>query len=204
MYTRANFTQSGRQLEDYLEARRSLRVWPVPGPDLVAGLKAIVRGKLGFDDAFIAGLGDIKVRKHIDPRSKNHNEVIVVFQSVEARDAVKAAGPRLAGEGRSAGLRLQITSFLSNNFRMLENLGYQMKKIDNEVRRVVKFDDENQDLMMDVRISGEWKRVYPADARAARNHNPNLSFGPASMTSSNISNFFTRTPATGSNRQTWS
>ena len=115
---------------------------------------------------------------------------------------MKAAGPKLAGEGRAAGLRLQIPSFLSNNFRVLENLGYQMRKMDPEVRRVVKFDDENQDLMMDVRVGGEWRRVYPSDARAARNHNPNLSFGPSTMTSANISDFFAGpSPATGANRQ---
>ena len=65
-----------------------------------------------------------------------------------------------------------------------------MRRMDQEVRRVVKFDNEKQDLMMDVRVGGEWRRVYPTDARAARNHNPNLSFGPAAMTSANISDFF--------------
>ena len=202
LYTKANYAHSGRHLDDYLEARRSLRMWPVRGPDLASGLETFLRDKLGFDAAFIASLGDVKVRKHIDPRSKNQDEVVVAFLSVESRDAVKAAGPKLAGEGRAAGLRLQIPSFLSNNFRLLENLGYQMRKMDQDVRRVVKFDDENQDLMMDVRIGGEWRRVYPSDARAAPNHNPNLSFGPAAMTSANISDFFTRTtPATGANRQ---
>ena len=74
--------------------------------------------------------------------------------------------------------------------------------MDSDIRRVVKFDDENMDLMMDVKVGGDWRRVYPADAKAARENHPNLSTGPTTMSSANISDFFSRTtPATGANRQ---
>ena len=93
----------------------------------------------------------------MDPRSKNANEVIITFRTRGVRDAVKAAARSLAGEGRGAGIRLQIPGFLSTNFRTLENLGYQMKKVDSSVRRVVKFDDAKMDLMMDVKVGDSWR-----------------------------------------------
>ena len=86
------------------------------------------------------------------------------------------------------------------NFKLLENLGYQMRAVDQEVRRVIKFDDERLDLMMDVRLRGTWKRVRPADALKAKQNNPRISnAGPEVMSSDAISDFFATTPATGAN-----
>ena len=158
--------------------------------------------KLKFPPDDIASFGDFEVEKYFDPRSKTSNEVVVFFRSQEIRDTVKAAGPQLATYGRSAGLRLHIPGHMMGNFKILENLGYQMRAVNPDVRRVVKFDDENLDLMMDVKFGGSWKRVRPADALKAKENNPTIvSAGPEVLTSSGISDFFSSapSPATGAN-----
>ena len=146
--------QDLRREDQYLLARRSLRAWPVPGPDHLANLKVFL----------------------VD---------------------------NLAAEGRAAGVRMQVPGYLISTFRLLENLGYQMKKVDPDVRRVVKFDDSKMSLMMDVRVNDSWRRVYPDDAKKAMARTPNLSAaaGPAEMSSDNISDFFTQTPASGANAE---
>ena len=110
------------------------------------------------------------------------DEAIVVFSNKETRDAVRSAATNLAGHGKAAGIRMQVPGFLLTNFRALENLGYQMKKVNPSVRRVVKFDDDNMDVMMDVKIGDQWRRVRPADAIRAKKNTPGLPrSGPADM-----------------------
>ena len=169
------------------------------GPNLKEGLKAFFRDKLKLDDSFISDLGDMVIKRHRDPRSKVQDEVLVLFENKEVRDAIKAASPNLAGEGRKAGVRLQVPGHLLTNFKLLENLGYQMKAVDSSVRRVVKFDDSNQDLVLDVRIGDEWKRVRPSEAQAAKMSKTFRSTnGPAEMNSSSIADFFGRASAQSS------
>ena len=72
-----------------------------------------------------------------------------------------------------------------------------MRRTDPEVRRVIKFDDENRDVMMDVKINDVWRRVKPAEALRARRNTPNLSSGPAEMSFSNITDFFAPDPSLG-------
>ena len=117
---------------------------------------------------------------------------------------MKAAAPSLAGTS-SAGIRIQVPGYLTHNFKLLENLGYQMRAVDPSVRRVIKFDDDNYDLMMDVKVGDSWRRIRPAEARAAKNSNSfSVSTGPKEMTSAGIADFFTRVPnnpVTGANAQ---
>ena len=79
-----------------------------------------------------------------------------------------------------------------------------MKSAAAGVRRVVKFDDENQDPMLDVKIGDQWRRIRPAEALAAKNSKSFVApSGPQEMDSSNIADFFaglkTGTPASGAN-----
>ena len=192
-----------KRQDQYLLARRSLRAWPVPGPDHLANLKVFLVDKMKMDPSFFADAGDIKVEKFFDARSKNKDEVIITFRNKGVRDTVKAAARNLAAEGRAAGVRMQVPGYLISTFRLLENLGYQMKKVDPDVRRVVKFDDSKMSLMMDIRVNDSWRRVYPDDAKKAMARTPNLSAaaGPAEVSSDNISDFFTQTPASGANAE---
>ena len=71
-----------------------------------------------------------------------------------------------------------------------------MKRVDADIRRVVKFDDDSMDLMMDVRVNDVWRRVRPSDAIRAKRSNPNLSKnGPQDMTLDNITDFFAPPPS---------
>ena len=69
---------------------------------------------------------------------------------------------------------------------------------------MVKFDDEKQDLMLDVKIDDTWKRIRPAEAAAAKmSRSFSAPSGPVEMDSSNIADFFATAgnPATGANAQ---
>ena len=72
-----------------------------------------------------------------------------------------------------------------------------MRRVDSSIRRVIKFDDENQDVMMDVKVKDEWRRVRPAEALRAKKNTPNLSTGPSEMSFSNITDFFAPDPFAG-------
>ena len=135
----------------------------------------------------------MRVERHYDPRSKAKDEVVVVFSNKETRDAVRAAAPNLSGNN-AAGIRIQVPGHLLTNFKALENLGYQMRKVDRSVRRVIKFDDATQDVVMDVKIGDEWRRVRPTEALRAKKNTPRLSAGPAEMTMANITDFFAPDP----------
>ena len=80
-----------------------------------------------------------------------------------------------------------------------------MRAVDPTVRRVIKFDDERSDLMMDVKVGDSWRRILPSQAKAAKMSNSfTASGGPLEMTSDNIGSFFTSVssgPATGANAQ---
>ena len=105
---------------------------------------------------------------------------------------VKSAAPKLGPLGRTAGMRLHIPGFLMSNSKLLENTGYHMRTTGAGVKHVMKFDDEAQDLMMDVRVNGKWKRVRPADADGARASNPALSApsnGPETFSAADIADF---------------
>ena len=192
-------SRDARREEQYWRYRKSLRVWPVPGPDYKRSLEDFLENKLQFSRADIIGFGDFVVEKYFDPRSKAANEVTVFFRTKGVRDAIKAAGPNLATYGRAAGIRLHMPGHMMANFKLLENLGYQMRTVNSDIRRVIKFDDEHLDLMMDVKINGTWKQVRPADALAAKRNNPAIAnAGPEIMGNQGIADFFS-SPATGAN-----
>ena len=103
------------------------------------------------------------------------------------------AAPHLAGDNAS-GILMQIPGHLLVNFKALENLGYQMRKMDRSIRRVIKFDDDSMDVVMDVKMGDQWKRVRPREALKARKSTPRLASGPAEMTMDNITDFFAPDP----------
>ena len=173
------------------------------GDDLQLALKKYMQDLLKLTDDFFDEMGPVVVRRHRDPRSKADHKVIATFENKEVRDAVKAASKNLAGSAVKAGIRLHIPGYLSTNFKLLENLGYQMKSVGG-VRRVIKFDDDNQDIMMDVKIGDSWKRIRPSEALAAKRSKTFVApSGPEEMDSTNIADFFSMSgnPATGANAE---
>ena len=68
-------------------------------------------------------------------------------------------------------MRLQIPNFLQKEFKALMKLAYLLKKTNPDLRRNVKFDEENIGLFLDMQTKkeGQWKRVRPEEAKKALN-----------------------------------
>lgn len=191
-----------QQEEAYDLHRRSLLCWPIKGPNYPNAIRSFLVDKLKFSADFLVDMGHVDVKKFFDskpPPSKARapdpgssappkDEVIVTFSSRECRDKVKAAGIHLAGQ-TDAGIRIHVPGFLLDSFHALQAVGYHMKKRDPNLRRSVKFDDENRDLVMDVRVDGEWKRITSEQAKQAAKQSPDITVGPAKMSSADISKF---------------
>ena len=157
--------------DQFRAARRSLRLWPIEGGKR-EGLEDYLRSKLRLDENFIREeLGEVLLRRPLDARGKNKidNEYIVTFESKHVRDTVKAAASNLANFREMAGMKLHVPGHLQRDFQALMNLSYDLKKKHTELKRNIKFDEEDLGLFMDIRLSaeGEWKRVKPDQAAAA-------------------------------------
>ena len=194
---------SQKNEDSYWLHRRSLSVWPVVGDDASAGVKEFLRTKLKFSEEQITALGRVSVRWIKEPISKARREVFCIFETKETRDKIKAEGKKLAGQGSDVGLRAQFPGFLMDTFRLLEGIAYHLRAGDDSIRRSVKFDDVAMDLVMDVKIGDEWKRIKPAEARATVEKNPHLKRGPSELNSDDLSGLLAKnknaTPATEAN-----
>ena len=127
--------------------------------------------KLGLDGNFVLHeLGETTIRPHRDPRSKYKDEAYVTFETKEVRDAVKARASYLANfRDDQAGMRLHLPNYLQRDFRSLMGLAYELKKRHPELKRNVKFDEEDLGLFMDMQLDkgGHWRRVKPDEAKLA-------------------------------------
>ena len=161
--------KADKQETKFWIARRSLRLWPIPGGDREY-LEDYLRSKLRFDEAFIRDdLGETTISKTREPRNKNKDEYIVTFETKQIRDAIKAAAANLANFRETAGMRLHVPDHLQRDFRILMNLSYDLKKHHKDLKRNIKFDEEDNGLFMDLQLrsGSDWKRVKPEHAAAA-------------------------------------
>ena len=127
--------------------------------------------ELKLGDGTISSLGPIEVNQRPGKVADQKLEVLVVFDSKEDRDLVKAAGPSLAGRA-GVGMTLHVPGHLLDNLNALNNVGYYIKQNNGGVRRNVKFDDENMDIFMDIKIGDQWRRITPAEAKQAASAAP--------------------------------
>ena len=173
---------STEQVQRYWRCRRSLRFWPVSGPDLVESVRDFLRSNLGYTNSTIEqDVGDFDVRKVVEPRSKIKNEVVAEFSSSSIRDFIKGQGFKL--EGKRAGIRIEVPHHLKSDFHVLQNLSYKLKMANKDMKRSIKFDDECCGMMLDIQMAGQdWRRIRPDQARAARRSDPSLRSGPLELT----------------------
>ena len=151
----------------YWLSRRSLRIWPVPGPDIKASLRDYLSTKLKLNSKFLHDIGDISIRKVAEaPGSRISDEVIAVFSTVAVRDAIKRAARELGGEA-GFGIRHEIPNALQSSLKALEALSFHLKQKHPGIKRNIKFDDMTKDLVLDFSINpdaGDWKRVTATQA----------------------------------------
>ena len=189
--------------ESYWLNRRSLSIWPIVGEDLSSGIRAFLIQKLKFSEQQVKDLGRIAVRRMKEPIPKARREAFCTFETKETRDLVKAAGKNLAGEGREVGMRAQFPGFLVDTFRLFETIAFNLRESDPSIKRAVKYNDAEMDLIMDVKVGEEWRRIRPAEARASLQNNPKIKRGPEEMSSSDLDQLLARpknnTPASGAN-----
>ena len=205
----ASATSSGgispKKEESYWTHRKSLSVWPIIGDDLATGLRIFLNDKLKLGDDQIRELGHIKFKRMKEPASKAKKEVLCTFETKEARDLVKAASKNLAGHEGDIGLRAQYPGFLVDTFRTFETIAFHLRSGDPNVRRSVKFDDAAMDLVMDIKLGDEWRRILPAEAKKTLEENPHIKRGPEEISSLSLSQLLAKnknkTPATGANSQ---
>ena len=83
-------TKEERQEDKFWLARRSLRMWPVNSFDR-AGIEAFLSDKLKMNKEFISDeLGEIVVSRVKDLKKKTKSEALVLFESKQIIDAIKA------------------------------------------------------------------------------------------------------------------
>ena len=174
----APMTRDERQEEKFWNCRKALRMWPVKGNSR-NDLHEYLKDKLRMDPEQVGELGDVTIKRILDKKNKYKDEAIITFESKQDRDAVKALASNLANyRDNEAGMRLHIPDHLQKDFKCLMNLSYDLKKKHPSLKRSIKFDEDNLNLMMDMQTGqGEdWKRIRPSQAKKAAR--PRESRGP--------------------------
>ena len=169
--------RNNNQMSRYLRARRSFKIWPitVDGPG-EAKAELAVR-KFFIKEMSVPQQMAMNVALDaIHPADQARNskitmEYVVIFGDVEARDAIKSYASGLAASKGMAGLRLDIPPCLKGSFKILNEHGIAMVCIyGHEVKRNIKFDDRNTDLMMDIKLptSSTWHNISIEQATEAK------------------------------------
>ena len=153
--------------ERYWEARRSLRLWPVPGDDLPAAVMDFLSERLRCPRGKVSTADFETERVIARPDSSAQDQVIVRFISVRLRDEIKSLGKNLGGLDKTVGMQLEPPDYLRSQYQAFQKLAYQMKKKSPTLRRNIKFYDSELCLSMDIlqKPGGEWRTILYDDAR---------------------------------------
>ena len=163
---------TGGNDEAYDLARRCLRLWPVSREgDISTRTREFLVSELLLDQQYVVDLNFTVRRTAGRPRGRDKDrsssgvkdKVLVVFETARERDEVRCHARNLEKKGR--GLRLEIPDHLWPSFRVLQDLGYELKQKNSALRRNVLFDDSRRDLRLDFSRGDEWKSVTPEEAR---------------------------------------
>ena len=156
------------QERDFLEARRSILVWPAPGEDLLRAAELFMAKTLMIPEAEIEGLEIEHVsRQRQSRRSRIKDELLIRFRKSNDRDVAQSYAPNLANVGSEAGLRMQIPDHLKGLFKQFEKHAAALKQKHPTLKRSIKFDDSCQSLAMDAKLSASkgWQRISGQDMR---------------------------------------
>ena len=164
-----------RKLEEikYNEARRSMRMWPVPEGNETAEKAArdFMCNVLEIPRITVARIRiDFVRRVSSSRRSRVEDEVLVRFTDSDDRDVVQSFAPSLAKQGGKAGVRLDIPTHLKHVFRLLDAHGAELRKRNPLAKRSIKFGNTTRSLVLDAKIDEEdgWMRIDQRTAEEAR------------------------------------
>lgn len=188
--------------EDYLLARKSLKMWPVFGDNLAMSAVDFMEEKLGMRRGRInpEDVSVVELPAPVGPPAQH--QVLVNFRTVRTRDEIKTLGKNLRGES-NVGIQMEVPDFLRGRFQTFQSLAFQMKKKNPTLKRNIKFVNSAMDLVMDIKLNqdSDWKTIQYEDASAvlpaARRRDPSMTIQElASTVESPVS------PAKDNNEQT--
>ena len=165
------------RLRQFEESRRTVRIWPIEGDnarDLEDGVKDFLAHALQMHSYEINELEILGIKRMRENKDSGiYNEVSFTVRDATARDEVFSRGPMLAGyvdrqRRPTAGLRMDVPPYLESTFRLLNNVGYELRLLHGKgTKKYVKYDDDSLDLYLEVRPEGKkaWNRI---DSKMAR------------------------------------
>ena len=123
--------------DEYNKARRSIRLWPIPGvteDDLWEGVGEFIHGPLGVSEAEV-GQNDIEAIYRVHSLGSGDNvkdEALVVLKDKKIRDLMMVNSINLAecvdAAGRAtAGTRMEVPADLLDTFRLLNRFGARLR-----------------------------------------------------------------------------
>ena len=163
--------REGAQTVRYRRSRRSIKIWPVKlvGTDHDTLVRQFFIDKLQVPPRLANGvLLDTIKRSEQTQNSKIKDEILVTFAEQDDRDAIKSYANKLADQGGNAGLRLDVPPHLKGSFKILNDHGLAITQVYGRgVKRSIKFDDRNENLMMDLKLptSTSWQNITIEQAR---------------------------------------
>ena len=153
--------------EEYQKARRSLRLWPISGPDLWNATGNFLVSNLGMNGQIDNDSVEDIAKVQLPSGPGVSDEVLVRFRSAALRDLVMGAASKLATfidrDGRAtAGMRMEVPPKLRQAFRVLFKYGSNLRARHGPgTRRHIKFCDIDHTLYLNVKLPGDesWSRV---------------------------------------------
>ena len=170
-------SRNNNQMGRYLRARRSFKIWPLDvdtrdEAKLEQAVRKFFINRMSVPNRTANSVALDTIRPADQARnSKVVREYVITFADVESRDAIKSYAAGLASANGEAGLRLDIPPCLKGSFKVLNDHGISMLRMYGKgVKRNIKFDDRNSDLMMDIKLptSETWHNITIEQARDAK------------------------------------
>ena len=133
-----------------------------------------------LDSSFVESVGPFSVQRvPSGPGAKVKDEAVVIFRTVDVRDAIKRAARNLAGKGPSFGIRLEVPNNMKSAMGALQSASYEIRQKFPDARTNVLFDDEQMGLVLDFCTSdgGVWRRMSAGQARERKKKKPRSDAG---------------------------
>ena len=148
-------------LAEYTRARNSLRLWPIRGDskeEIWRATQTFLTTNLRLGNSISENMIEDIVAARIPSGPGVDREAIITFKDARTRDLVMGSASKLAeyidSNGKpTAGMRMEIPSFLQQEFRVLFRYGQTLRTRHGVgTRRHVKFDEMEKSLYLNVRL----------------------------------------------------